>query len=343
MTKSSIMSRRLVWLQLLIGWFPIWALFTTLILTAHKDTSVGMAAFISLRMILAAAILGIGVQRVTERFPWPNPVRPGFVALHLGLALVYSIAWVLLNSVIESIVRGGLMIVVGVGLASFVVLGVWLYVMIAGVSYTMQSNERAARAEAEAARAQLSALRSQLNPHFLFNALHTVVQLIPREPKVAAQAAEKVAGLLRTTLEEDRDIIAFSRELDFAERYLEVEKIRFGDRLEVRVDVTDEARTATIPSFALQTLVENAVRHGAAPSVEPTLLTISASTREGELLVRVTDTGVGMSNESNGGTGLRRLRERFAALYGTKARCEIESGSSNGTSVALTIPQDSDD
>ncbi|HEU4880563.1 MAG TPA: histidine kinase, partial [Gemmatimonadaceae bacterium] len=259
------------------------------------------------------------------------------------LALIYSIAWVALNSVIESIFRGELLVVIGVGLASFIMLGIWLYVMIAGVSYTMQSNERAARAEAEAAQAQLSALRSQLNPHFLFNALHTVVQLIPREPRVAAQAAEKIAGLLRTTLEEDRDIIAFSRELDFVERYLEVEKIRFGERLEVRIDVSDEARAATIPSFALQTLVENAVRHGAAPNVEQTLLTISGSVRNGELFVRVSDTGVGMSGTPDAGTGLRRLRERLNALYGANARCEIENGSERGTSAALTIPQESDD
>jgi signal transduction histidine kinase len=343
MTKGSIMSRRLVWLQLLIGWLPIWALFTTLIATMHEDATLGAAAFISFRMIVAAAILGLGVQRLTERVPWPNPVRLDFVALHFLAAVVYSIVWIALNSVIESVIHGQLMIVVGIGISSFIVVGIWLYVMIAGVSYTMQSNERAARAEAEAARSQLSALRSQLNPHFLFNALHTVVQLIPREPKVAAQAAEQVAGLLRTTLEEDRDIIAFSRELDFVQRYLEVERIRFGDRLQVQVDVSDEASAATLPSFALQTLVENAVRHGAAPKVDPTLITISGEIKNRMLVVRVTDTGVGMNNVPSNGTGLRRLRERFAALYGNSAHLTIASESSTGTTVALLIPQDSDD
>ena len=335
------MSRRAVWLQMLIGWLPLWALFTTLVLTNHPDVSAPVAAFISLRMIVAAAILGLGVQRITERIPWPNPVRPGFVLLHLAAAFGYSIAWVFLNSVIESMLRGALLIVIGVGLSSFIAVGVWLYIMIAGVSYTLQSNARTARAETTAAQAQLAALRSQLNPHFLFNALHTVVQLIPREPKVASQAAEQVAGLLRTTLEEDRDIISLERELDFVARYLDVERIRFGDRLQVRVDASSESLAGTIPSFAVQTLVENAVRHGAAKKVEPTEVVITAAIKDGMLSLRVADTGAGFHPDDSGkGTGIRRLRERLQALYGDRARAEIADSPDGGTIARLQIPQE---
>jgi LytS/YehU family sensor histidine kinase len=335
------MSRRIIWLQLLVGWLPFWALFTTLVLTNHPNVSLGTASFISLRMIIAAAIVGLGVQRLTEKFPWPTPIRPGFVVLHVIAAMVYSLTWVVVNSIIESIVRGGLVVVIGIGLSSFLTVGIWLYVMVAGVSYTLQSNARAAKAEATAAQAQLAALRSQLNPHFLFNALHTVVQLIPREPKIAAQAAEQVAGLLRTTLEEDRDVIPLSRELDFVERYLEVEAIRFGERLRVHIRVSDEARDATLPSFALQTLIENSVRHGAAPKVEPTDITIEGSVRNKSLSVIVSDTGAGYA-EPTGGTGLKRLRDRLQALYGEAARLDI-SGNEEGTRVTLVIPQESVD
>jgi len=332
------MFRRIVWLQLLIGWLPFWALFTTLVLTNHPNVSFGDASFISLRMIIAAAIVGLPVQRLTERFPWPTPIRPGFVLLHVVAAIVYAVTWVLMNSVIESIIRGELLLVVGIGMSSFISVGIWLYVMVAGVSYTLQSNARAAKAEANAAQAQLAALRSQLNPHFLFNALHTVVQLIPREPKIAAQAAEQVAGLLRTTLEEDRDVIPLSRELDFAERYLEVEAIRFGDRLRVHVDVTPDARDATVPSFALQTLIENSVRHGAAPKVDPTDITIAGSIERKNLQLTVSDTGAGFK-ESHGGTGLKRLRDRLKALYGDAATLDV-SGNGEGTSARLVIPQE---
>ena len=338
------MSRRVVWMQILIGWLPIWALFTTLIVTAHAGTSFSMAALISLRMIVAAAALGLLVQRLTERFPWPNPVRPGFVLLHFVAALVYAIAWVVLNSLIESVLRGALMIVIGVGLSSFVVLGVWMYVMIAGVSYTMQSNARAARAEATATQAQLDALRAQLNPHFLFNALHTVVQLIPREPKIAAHAAEEVAGLLRTTLEEDRDIVSLERELDFVRRYLDVESIRFGDRLRVSYDIPESSLAATLPSFALQTLVENAVRHGAAPRVEPTDVVIDARLRDHSLHVSVRDTGAGIdADASSSGTGLRRLRERLAVLYRNRAEMTVAASAHGGTIASLRIPQETND
>jgi LytS/YehU family sensor histidine kinase len=335
------MSRRIVWLQLLIGWLPLWALFTTLVLTNHPNVSIGDAAFISSRMILAAAIVGIGVQRLTERFPWPSPVTPVFVLLHIVAAIIYSLTWIVANSLIESIIRGALVLVVGIGLSSFISVGVWLYVMIAGVSYTLQSNARAAKAEATAAQAQLAALRSQLNPHFLFNALHTVVQLIPREPARASQAAERVAGLLRTTLEEDRDVIPLSKELDFVERYLEVEAIRFGERLRVSFDVSDEARDASLPSFALQTLIENAVRHGAAPKVEPTAITTLAHIDGQSLRVTVTDTGVGYS-DTTGGTGLKRLRDRLDALYAGTASVEI-SGTGDGTKALLIIPQETTD
>ena len=335
------MSRRIVWLQLLIGWLPFWALFTTLVLTNHPNVSLADASFISLRMIIAAAIVGLAVQRLTERFPWPNPVRPGFVLLHVIAALVYASTWVVVNSLIESIIRGQMLLVVGIGMSSFISVGIWLYVMVAGVSYTLQSNARAAKAEAAAAQAQLAALRSQLNPHFLFNALHTVVQLIPRELKIASQAAEQVAALLRTTLEEDRDVIPLSRELDFAQRYLEVEAIRFGERLRVHYHVDDAARDATLPSFALQTLIENSVRHGAAPKVEPTDITITGTIEHRSLRLIVSDTGVGYK-EPTGGTGLKRLRDRLHALYGGNARLDI-SGNHGGTNAELVIPQENVD
>lgn len=336
------MSRRVVWLQLLIGWLPVWALVMTLMLVAHPQIGLQNAALGSLRMIVAAAALGLAVQRFVERRPWPGRVTPRFVAMHLLAAIIYSVSWLVLSSSIASIFEGALVIAIGPSMHATLVMGVWLYVMIAGVSYTTQTTERAARAEAEAARAQLAALRSQINPHFLFNALHTVVQLIPREPKQAAQAAEQLAALLRTAIEEDRDVVSVAEELAFVEKYLELERIRFGDRLRVHIDVSSDARSATLPSFAVQTLVENAVRHGAAPRVEPTDLTIAGSVSNGALTLTVRDTGAGATeaNLTNGtGTGLGRLRERLGVMYDGRARLDI-APRSDGLSASLVIPQD---
>ncbi len=335
------MSRRVVWLQLLIGWLPVWALFTTLIMAAHANTSVHAALLIALRIMVTAALLGFVVQRFTERVPWPSRVRPPFVAVHLGAAFVYSATWVFFNSIIDSVFRGRLVLNVGPGVTAYLMMGIWLYVMVAGVSYTTVATERAARAEANAARAQLAALRAQLNPHFLFNALHAVVQLIPREPKRAAQAAEQLAGLLRGTIEEDRDLVPMSDEWAFVEKYLELERLRFGDRLRVTAEIAEDAKSALVPVFALQTLVENAVRHGAAPKVEATDIAIRASTSNGTLTVSVHDTGDG-ANPSTGdgtGTGLERLRERLSVLYGGDARLEVGREPSGGFVAQLVIPR----
>jgi signal transduction histidine kinase len=335
------MSRRVVWLQLLIGWLPVWVVMTSLMIMMHS-VSVHRAMFAGLRMIVAAAALGYFVQRFVERHPWPGRMTLPFVTLHSAAAVLYSVALLALNSAIASVFHGAVVLVLGPGLAATLTSGLWLYVMIAGVSYTNQSSERAVRAEAAAARAQLAALRSQINPHFLFNALHTVVQLIPREPKQAAQAAERLAGLLRTAIEEDRDIVSVAEEIGFVEKYLEIEHIRFGERLRVTVDVSADARSASMPSFAAQTLVENAVRHGAAPRVEPTDVTIAARVDRGVLTLTVRDTGAGASDAqlTNGtGTGLRRLRERLAVLYDGRARLDIASDG-NGMAASLVIPQD---
>ncbi|HVT40156.1 MAG TPA: histidine kinase [Gemmatimonadaceae bacterium] len=336
------MPRAWVWLQLIIGWVPMWALFTMLIVTVHPDAQLSWAVSIAFRMIVAAAALGLIVRRFALRFRWPQPFRLTFIAVQALAATAYAAAWLVLNSLVESMLHGRLVISVGAGIVPFLVIGVWLYVMLAGVTYATHATERAARAEASAARSQLSALRSQLNPHFLFNALHTVVQLIPREPRRASQAAEQLGGLLRETISEDRDLVSFTEERSFVERYLSVEQLRFGGRLEVRFDIDADAGQALIPSFALLTLVENAVRHGAEPNMEPTAVTVSARVADHALTVIVRDTGVGARAPSGGGshgTGLERLRERLEALYGGRAALELSAGIGRGFTASLTIPQ----
>jgi hypothetical protein len=342
------MKRRLVWLQLLLGWFPVWALFTTLILTAHEELDLGGATLIGLRLMIAGALLGLVVFRGTERLPWPHPFRLSFLATHVAGAALYSAAWLALNSIVETIARGHLVLITGFWLAPYLLLGVWLYVMTAGVAYATQATERAARAELAATQSQLAALRAQLNPHFLFNALHAVVQLIPRAPQRASRAAEQLAGLLRATIEEDRDLVSLGEEWAFVERYLALEEIRLGERLAVTVDLPDDVREATVPSFSVQTLVENAVKHGVAPRVEPTAIRVEARRGDRGLVVTVSDTGDGVgtktaSVDETNGTGLRRLRERLSVLYGAGAGLEIDGGANGGSRATLTVPQPPDE
>ena len=347
MTQRTGMSRALVWLQLIVGWVPVWMLYATMIVAAHPDTRFDAAAFVALRAIAAAAVLGLGVFRFTEWLPWPKPIQLRFVAAHLVAAPLYTGAWLVLITLVELALHGGLHgsreIVIRLPLLRYLVMGFWLYIMVAGVAYAITAAERAARAEAAAVRAQLAALRAQLNPHFLFNSLHTVVQLIPGEPTLAARAAEQLAGLLRTSLEEGRDLVSLGEEWEFVERYLAVERIRFGDRLQVRARISEATRDATLPSFGLQTLVENAVRHGMEPKLGETLITIDAEVGGGVLTVSVRDDGHGAdaSRDLRGsGTGLARLRERLVALYGGAARLDAGPGKAGGFSATLVIPQE---
>jgi signal transduction histidine kinase len=332
-------SRGWFWLQVAIGWLPMWALFTLMIMSAHA-LPLAASSWLALRMIGSAAVLGLGVHAFTRRQPWPHPFRPSFLLLHALAAALYAVLWIGAYSMIESLLHWRLAYVAGPGIKRFVLTGVWLYLTITAVAYAQQAAQRSALAQAAAARAHLAALHTQLHPHFLFNALHTVVQLIPLDPGRAAQAAEALAELLRAALDERRDQVTLAEEWRFVQRYLAIEEMRFGERLQVTATLPDAALGLRLPSFALQTLVENAVRHGAAPKIGKTHLRISAGASRQHLSLVVSDDGAGFDPaavEHGRGTGLRRLRERLACLYGSSAALDIDA-SSGGVTATLRLP-----
>lgn len=327
------------WLLLGIGWLPMWILFTLMITSVHA-VPLAAGAWMALRMIGSAAVLGVGVQAFTRRQPWPAPFRPSFLLLHVLAAALYAAFWIAAYSLVESLLHWRLAWVAGPGIGRFALTGVWLYLTIAAVAYAQQSARRSALVQAAAARAQLAALQAQLHPHFLFNALHTVVQLIPLDPARAAQAAEELAGLLRTALDERRDQVTLADEWRFVQRYLAIEQLRFGERLQVAASMPAPALDLRLPSFALQTLVENAVRHGAAPKLGATRLRITASSSGQHLSLVVSDDGAGAEAAAvrdSSGTGLRRLRERLACLYGAGAALEVDA-SPDGVTATLRVP-----
>jgi len=337
--------RAWVWLQLAGAWLPMWAFFSAVIVIVH-GSSVHSAMVAALRMVLPGALLGVVVYRLAARTPWPHPFRFGFVALHVGASLAYAGIWYLLVSAIDSVLAGQLRPMVGPGFGLFMLTGLCLYAIVAGVAYANLAARRSAELQAQAARAQLDALRAQLHPHFLFNALHTVVQLIPTDPRGAVRAAEQLAAALRTAIEERRDQVTLREEWTFVERYLALEGIRFGTRLRVQAVIAPEAEQMLLPSFALQTLVENAVRHGAAPRVEPTTLSIAARRDGATLLLDVRDDGIGADPaaiEQASGSGLRRLRERLRWLYGDGAELRIAGAPGAGCHATLRVPQHGDD
>ncbi len=289
---------------------------------------------------VAAALL---VHRLVRRVPWPRPFRLRFLALHLAAAPLLAGAWGAASNALAALVLGGSFAArVAERWEESLIVGVFLYALLAGIFYAVESSARASRAEAAAARTQLAALRAQIHPHFLFNALHTVVQLIPVDPARASEAAELVAELLRATLEEQRDEVSLDDEWRFVSRYLALERIRFGDRLVVRDDIPESLLDERVPAFALQTLVENAVQHGAAPRVAPTEVVVAAAGSASGLTLTVRNTGDPLPPDplrSATGTGLARLRERLAALYGGAARLTCGAVEGGGFEAVVVVPR----
>jgi signal transduction histidine kinase len=230
-----------------------------------------------------------------------------------------------------------------------VLTNVLLSATIVGVVYGYLSLQRARRLEVAAAqlseqltRSQLDTLRAQINPHFLFNSLNSVA-VLARRGKVAEveHMVTRLADLLRHSLESSRaQLVTLRVELEAVRRYLDIEQVRFGDRLVVSTDVADALADDPVPSFLLQPLVENAVRHGFVDSTRPLHITVSATgAAGGSLTIRIGDDGAGMSAESNDGVGLANTRARLQGLYGDGASLTLAPGDRGvGTVVTVVLP-----
>ncbi len=190
--------------------------------------------------------------------------------------------------------------------------------------------------------AQLRALQSQLNPHFLFNALNSVVTLIGKDPPLAQRTVVRLADLLRATLKAgETQEVTLQQELEVTTRYLEIEQVRFADRLAVEWAIT-ETEPVLVPAFGLQPLVENAILHGIGPRPGPGRVVISARRDQDAVVLTVEDDGGGLSGgpgKLGGGVGLANLRARLARLYGDAGRLELAERPGGGTVVTLRVPR----
>jgi LytS/YehU family sensor histidine kinase len=182
----------------------------------------------------------------------------------------------------------------------------------------------------------------ELNPHFLYNALNAISGLVRRSDRDGAVGMlARLGDLLRVTLNSDAEAeVPLERELECLELYLEIERVRFADRLFTETDVPAELNDALVPSLILQPIVENAVRHGIAPVTRPGTVRIAAERVGTELRLTVADTGAGWNDRRNGreGVGLSNTRARLAQLYGDEAGLRAGPGLTGGTVVTLTLP-----
>ncbi|HYL37467.1 MAG TPA: histidine kinase [Bryobacteraceae bacterium] len=230
--------------------------------------------------------------------------------------------------------------------ARFVVYWVVLFAYIT-MDYADHLKEREIRtAELEnlVSEARLDVLRAKLHPHFLFNTLNTISAHVEREPRTARRLLEQLGELLRLSLAHSEDQeIPLAQEIAFIERYLELQKARLDDRLEATLDVDPDVLDALVPTFILQPLVENAIRHGAAPRFEQGLVQVRAWRTNGQLHLTVQDDGPGLppgwDPEESAGIGISNTRERLRHLYGDRHQnFEISSDAGKGVRVDLSFP-----
>jgi len=193
--------------------------------------------------------------------------------------------------------------------------------------------------EAGLAKARLEALRMQLQPHFLFNSLNAIAELVHRDAEAADAMLVALGDLLRLTLETSGEQeLPLRRELEFVERYLAIEKVRLGGRLRVEFDIAPETREALVPVFLLQPLVENAVRHGLEPKAPGGTLTIRAALEGSALHLSISDNGIGLPADRplTEGIGHANTRARLAEIHGSAANMTLRN--KDGVTVEITLP-----
>jgi len=342
-----------LWVRVLyvLAWLSLAAFLGGLTFSSGEEASAWLAATGALYYTVPPALLGIGVLRASLAMPWSGGHRVRFFGRHLALALAYaSLSGAATASAFRWMWRGDDELSVAGIFVGQCFLSTLTYCLLVGFTYAAvgeirRRQEAAATARAEALRAQaeLKALRAQVNPHFLFNTLHSLLALVRSDPRAAEEALEQLGDLMRYALrfqQEVRDEVALAEEWAFTEDYLALERLRLGARLQVDASITRAALAHRVPAFSLQPLLENAIRHAIAPRAAGGRIEVAADVVDGRLRLEVEDDGPGATGEAveaSRGTGLRLLRDRLAALYGDQASLTTH-GASPGFRVLVDMP-----
>lgn len=290
-----------------------------------------------------------------ERIPFTrvHPIR-GVVAHSLAAAVIFCVNATIYVPLLRTIVgpdAGGRTVTAEIRhvIATELHIGLVIYWLVFGIVRGLDfylrfraGEVRAANLQTRLVRAQLDALRMQLHPHFLFNTLNSISVLMRKDVDAADRMLVQLSSLLRVALSaNDAHEIRLEQELEILERYLEIEKIRFQDRLTVRIDVDPESLDALVPQLLLQPLVENAIRHGVAEREAGGIVEIRAARQDASVRLQVRDNGPGLQSAPSNrgeGVGLSNLRSRLEHLYGAKASFEARDDADGGAIVTAAFP-----
>ncbi len=296
-------------------------------------------------------LLGPAVFYLSRRFRFETSTWRAALAIHLLAGVVFAV----LHGVIRAAV--GPWVDSEPIPATRIIIGQLLYVYLSylvmvAADQAWQNHRRArereltaSQLESRLAQAQLEVLRMQLNPHFLFNTLHAISTLIHKNPDAADDMVTQLSDLLRMTLDTiGVQEVTLREELDFLQRYIDIQQTRFHDRLAVTIDVPPETLDARVPNQVLQPIVENAIRHGLDPRAGRGVIEIRARGTEGMLQLQVRDDGPGLRVNGvpapHSGIGLANTRARLTQLYGPLASLDLTNHPKGGTLVTMLVPQD---
>lgn len=339
------------------------------------ETAIIFAAWTVFGLILATQLY-MQAQLGGRQAPWPTVLRSGLINAYLWAFETVVIFWLarrvplerkhllprimvhVVAAIVLSFARTALMIemmgprpfnLVFWGSASVNIL---YYALLLGIAHAVlyygryrEGQRTAERLTAGLTEARLQALKMQLQPHFLFNTLNAISALIPVEAQPARRMVARLGDLLRISLEhEDTQEVTLREELAFLEPYLEIEQARLGDRLTVKMEIAPATLDARVPHLLLQPLVENAIRHGIAPRIEPGLVEVSTALAEDHrsLHLAVRDDGAGVEPDRKArtrkGVGLANVQSRLEQLYGSEHCFALENHPAGGVVVRISLP-----
>jgi two-component system, LytTR family, sensor kinase len=339
------MRRLRAWLLVWAGWAALALFFAVSNSLTYRSTGQPARWALSIKRSMSDwmlwAVLTPPVTWLARRFPLHGRRVFRNVLIHLCAGAAAAAAKTAADRALFALLTGFWMYWLVSTLAlNFVIYGC-IVAAAHGVEYYRRSRERESL-EARLTETRLRLLGMQLQPHFLFNTLNTIAEMVHEDPDKADAMIGRLSDLLRRTLDLGRtQEITLDGELDLLSLYLDIQKTRFGDRLRLTMTIDPAARPALVPALLLQPLVENAIRHGLSARLDAGRIDIDARLASGTLVIAVTDEG----NGDRGGTvtgpervGLGNTRARLEALYGPAGALELTRAASRGTRVTVRMP-----
>jgi len=340
--------RWIVWLLVLAGWTALAVFFgvssSLTYVTANRPPQWRFTFLMALTEWYAWAALTPLVAWLATRFPLRQRRMIVSLPVHAVAGFFIAIAKVMLTRIlrIPLISSSGYFLISN--LATHYVIYWALVGAVHALAYYRAEREgelRASQLEARLAEARLQLLKMQIHPHFLFNTLNAIAELVHEDAATAERMIASLSDLLRATLDAGAtDRVPLEHELELLDRYVDIQRARFGDRLDVRVHADAGVRRALVPHLILQPLVENSIRHGLAARVKAGRIDVRAARQGDDLVLDVEDDGTGLKSEAGAreGVGLGNMRARLQELYGARHSVEIRNADAGGALVRIVIP-----